>query len=318
MDRVADLENRSGGEGMEHTRPCVIFNPLANRGTAGKLRQELVQCLGRHGGADLVETTRPGEATELASRALQQGYGVIVAAGGDGTVNEIVNGCLSYAGADGPVTLGIIPIGSGNDLAWTVGISPDLETACARVFTGERKVIDMGRITDEGGRSRYFCNGVGIGFDGTVAREVHKITWAGGFTKYLLGLARTFIFYYKAPTTVIRYGDKEISDDIMMLTISNGKRHGGGFMITPEATLDDGILDLCIVRRLGRLSILQLIPKFLKATHVGDPRVQMDQGQRVVVEVPDGLATHLDGEIFAEAARRLDIEILPRRLTVIV
>jgi diacylglycerol kinase family enzyme len=104
----------------------------------------------------------------------------------------------------------------------------------------------------------------------------------------------------------------------MMLTVSNGKRHGGGFIITPEATLDDGILDLCIVRRLGRLSILQLIPKFLKATHVGDPRVQMDQGQRVVVEVPDGLATHLDGEIFAEAARRLEIEILPRRLTVIV
>ena len=302
---------------MERPRPYVIFNPLANRGTASRLLPELERCLAAHGGADLVQTTRPGEAAELAARAMERGCDIIVAAGGDGTVNEIVNGCLSHTREEGPATLGIIPIGSGNDLAWTIGISPDLETACARVFAGERREIDIGRITDEGGRSRYFCNGVGIGFDGTVAREVHKITWAGGFTKYLIGLARTFILYYKAPPTTIRYSDKEIFDDIMMLTVSNGKRHGGGFVITPEATLDDGNLDLCIVPRLGRLSILQLIPKFLKGVHVGDPRVQMDRGQRVIVEVPEGLATHLDGEIFADAARRLDIEVLPRRLTII-
>ena len=301
---------------MEY-RTRVIFNPQANRGTAGRLLPELERCLGLHGQADLVQTTRQGEAVELAVQALEQGFEMVVAAGGDGTVNEIVNGCLSHAGAEGRITLGIIPIGSGNDLAWTIGLPPDLETACARVFTGERRAIDIGRISDGSGRSRYFCNGVGIGFDGTVAREVQKITWAGGFTKYLIGLARTFILYYDAPQVTIRYGDKEISDEILMLTVSNGRRHGGGFIITPEATLDDGCLDLCIVRRVGRLGILQLIPRFLKGTHVGDARVQMDRGQRVIVEVPTGLATHLDGEIFADAARWLDIEVLPRRLAVV-
>jgi YegS/Rv2252/BmrU family lipid kinase len=298
-------------------RTLVVFNPKANRGTVSRLLPELERCLALHGQADLIQTTRQGEAGELAAQAAEQGYQRIVAAGGDGTVNEIVNGYLSYAGPGDPVVLGIVPVGSGNDLAWTIGLSPDLETSCARVFTGERKQIDVGRITDESGRSRYFCNGVGIGFDGTVAREVHKITWAGGFTKYLIGLARTFIFYYEAPPMTIRFGDREIVDEIMMLTVSSGKRHGGGFIITPEATLDDGSLDLCIVRRLGRLGILQLIPKFLKGTHVEDDRVQMDRGERVIVEVPHGLATHLDGEIFAEAARWLDIEVLPRRLTVI-
>ena len=298
-------------------RTCIIFNPQANRGAAARLLPELERCLGQHGQADLVQTTRPGEAAELAARALEQGFDRIVAAGGDGTVHEIVNGCQSYAGADDWGTLGIIPIGSGNDLAWTLDLSPDLETACARVFNGERREIDLGRITDGDGRIRYFCNGVGIGFDGTVAREVQRITWAGGFAKYLLGLARTFLFYYDAPQVTMRYEDQQISDRIMMLTVSNGRRHGGGFIITPDATLDDGCLDLCIVRRVGRLGILQLIPKFLKGVHVGDPRVQMDRGGRVIVEVPDGLATHLDGEIFSDAARWLDIEILPRRLAVI-
>ena len=301
---------------MSRTR--VIFNPQANRGTAAKLLPELVRCLDKYGQADLVQTTRPGEAAELAARALEQGFDKIVAAGGDGTVNEIVNGCQSHAGAEGWGALGILPIGSGNDLAWTLGLSPDLVTACARVFNGKRREIDLGRVTDGNGRSRYFCNGVGIGFDGTVAREVQKITWAGGFAKYLLGLARTFLFYYDAPQVTIRYDDREISDRIMMLTVSNGRRHGGGFIITPEATLDDGRLDLCIVRRVGRLGILQLIPKFLQGVHVDDARVQMDRGGRVVVEVPDGLATHLDGEIFCDAARWLDIEILPRRLAVLI
>ena len=298
-------------------RTRVIFNPQANRGTAAGLLPELERCLGEHGQADLVQTTRPEEAAELAARALEQGFEKIVAAGGDGTVNEIVNGCLSHDGKEDWGTLGIIPIGSGNDLAWTLGLSPDLETACARVFTGERREIDLGRITDGDGRSRYFCNGVGLGFDATVAREVQRITWAGGFAKYLIGLARTFILYYDAPQASIRFGDKEICDEIMMLTVSNGRRHGGGFIITPEATLDDGCLDLCIVRRVGRLDILQLIPKFLKGVHIHDARVQMDRGGRVIVEVPDGLATHLDGEIFADAARWLDIEILPKRLAVI-
>jgi diacylglycerol kinase (ATP) len=298
-------------------RTLVIFNPQANRGTAGRLLPELERCLALHGQVELVQTTRQGEAVELAARALEQGFEMVVAAGGDGTVNEVVNGCLSHAGSESRAILGIIPIGSGNDLAWTIGLSPDLQTACARVFSGERSEIDIGRITDESGRSRYFCNGVGIGFDGTVAREVHKITWAGGFTKYLIGLARTFLLYYEAPQVTIRFDDKEICDEIIMVTVSNGRRHGGGFIITPDATLDDGCLDLCVVRRLGRLGILQLIPKFLKGTHVDDGRVQMARGHRVIVEVPDGLATHLDGEIFAEAARWLDIEILPRRLTVV-
>jgi len=297
---------------------CVIFNPQANRGTAARLLPELEHCLASHGKFDLVQTTRQGEAVDLAARALEQGCKMIVAAGGDGTVNEIVNGCLTQDGPGDQTVLGIIPIGSGNDLAWTIGLPADLEAACARIFRGERREIDIGRVTDHSGRSRYFCNGAGIGFDATVAREVHKIRWAGGFAKYLIGLARTFIIYYEAPQTTIRYGDKEIRDEIMMLTVSNGRRHGGGFIITPDAALDDGCLDLCIVRRVSRLSILQLIPKFLKATHVDDGRVQLDRGQRVLVEIPDGLAAHVDGEIFANAARRLEIEILPRKLNVAV
>ena len=296
----------------------VIFNPAANRGKAAVLLPRLQRYLERHGTFDLAQTTKPGEATALTIQALTQGFNVITAAGGDGTVNEVVNGLLTAQNNGAIGTLGVIPTGSGNDFAYGIGIAQDLETACTRVFVGERRLVDIGHIEDEKQRSRYFDNGVGIGFDAAVALEVRKIHRVGGFLMYLLGVMRTLAFYYKAPLLTVRFDGKEISQETLMLTVSNGRRHGGGFHITPDASMDDGLLDLCIAARMGRLAILQMIPRLVRGSHVGDSRIQMERGQHFIVEVPDGLAVHLDGEIFAECAHRLEIRVLPRQLYTIV
>jgi diacylglycerol kinase family enzyme len=225
---------------------------------------------------------------------------------------------LDHQGEGPKPTLAILPIGSGNDLAWNIGINSDLETACRRLFAGQQKLIDTGLIRDNQGHSRRFCNGVGIGFDGTIAREVQKVQWVGGFTKYLVGIARTFVLHYNAPFGTLDFDGEEIAQDVMMLSICNGRRLGGGFLIAPEAIVDDGYFDICLVPRVGRLTILEMIPRFLRGTHVHDPRVRMDRGQQIGVDLEEGLAVHLDGEIFSDSAHSLQIEILPRSLGVLV
>lgn len=270
----------------------------------------------KKGGLELewIETQAPEHAIALAEEAAVAGRELVVAVGGDGTVNEVING-LMRAGRQGyAATLGIVPVGSGNDFAWLAGVPMDPVTACQRLFNGGTRLVDVGHIRQADGRERYFDNGCGAGFDAQVALEVKRLKWLRGFLIYLVGVLKTLIFHHQAPALRIRLDGRELICPTMMVTIGNGQRHGGGFLVTPDARLDDGLLDLCIAGELSRLGMLMIIPRFMRGTHVTHPKVQMDRARHVTVESPIPLAIHLDGEVFATAACQFEVSVLPGAL----
>ena len=194
----------------------VIVNPIAGRGFGARSTPTIQRLLAEQGlDFDLVSTNSPGEAGDLARQAVLDGYDVVVAAGGDGTYHEVINGmAAAYEGTppdDGIIgTLGVLPVGSGCDLSYSVGVPCELEAACARLAQGELKIIDLGRVTvdeseQDSGTSRYFDNTVGIGFDGVVTLEGKKFKYLRGMALYLPVVLKTVFVSLKPPRAVIEY-----------------------------------------------------------------------------------------------------------------
>jgi len=295
----------------------VILNPVAGRGYGAKVEPEMRRLLEAEGfDFDLVRTARPLHAAELAAQAVGEGFEIVVAAGGDGTTNEVVNGLIAASKDEVAGTLGIIPIGSGSDFANTVGVPPDLRGACRRLAHGQTRLVDVGRVTLPGQAPRYFDNTLGVGFDGVVAVETRKVKWLRGLALYLPVVLKTVFLYYKAPLVTIEYDGQELVLPALMICVANGPREGGGFFVAPQAQPDDGLFDLCIAREVSRLAILGLIPHFMKGTHVGREPITMARAKRVTISSPNDLVAHMDGEILCTDGHRLECEILPRRLRV--
>jgi YegS/Rv2252/BmrU family lipid kinase len=267
---------------------------------------------------DLVRTKGPWHAARLAEQAVKDGFETVVAAGGDGTVNEIINGLLAASqGGTGP-KIGVIPAGSGSDFASGIGLPTDLQEACRHIARGQNKTIDIGRVTVAGQKPRYFGNVVGVGFDGAVLIETLKMKRLRGLTLYLLAVLKTIFLNFEAPMTTVAYDGQEMVLPAMLVSVTNGPREGGGFVIAPEARPDDGLFDVCIARDVDRLTILRLLPHFLKGTHVDLDPITMVQAQQVTISSPEGLIAHVDGEVLCTDAPWIRCEILPGVLTVCV
>lgn len=317
----------------------VIVNPLAGRGFGDSARPKIRRLLAEHGlQFDLVSTSWAGEAVELARQAVLDGYETVVAAGGDGTYQEVINGMLAASQERVTGTLGVLPVGSGCDFAYSVGIPSDLEGACARLAEHHTKTIDLGKVIvdvpvqDKPG-SRYFDNTVGIGFDGVVTEECRRFKRLRGMALYLPAVLKTVFVSLKPPRCTIEYAVDEVGPHpaadhgsqlehhldktVLMATICNGQREGGGFFIAPEARNDDGLLDVCLADNLPRLKILGMIPHFMKGTHVSKPSVTMLRSQHIVITSPDPLIAHADGEMLCTDAHRIECEIVPNRLRVV-
>jgi diacylglycerol kinase (ATP) len=303
------------------SRYKIIANPAAGRGTSGQAVPRIERMLSGYGlDFDLVHTERPWDATELAREAAATGYDVVVAVGGDGTANEVLNGLMQAQQEGlGTCALGVLCVGQGNDFAYSMGISLDLEVGCRALAQGHRRTIDVGRVA--GGhypKGRYFGNGVGIGFDAVVGFEALKMTRLHGFLSYLVAVLKTVFLYYKAPLVTIEYEEQTITQPSLMVSIMNGQRLGGGFMMAPEGKPDDGLFDLCIAGEVSRARIFGLIPHFIRGTQATQEPIQTGQARRVVVTAVEGvLPAHADGETLCTEGRRLEIELLPRQVEVI-
>lgn len=297
----------------------IILNPRADRGRALQLKDKLLEWGEGLGRLTLETTTRPGHAAELAQQAAAAGCDVVVAAGGDGTVHEIINGLVSGGRQD--TLLGVIPIGSGNDFAYAFGLPlADPQVALRRIFTGAPQPIDLALLTDDRGRRLVVDNAIGIGFDAAVAVEASAITRFYGFVAYLVATLRVLAMHYDRPQLTIRYDDQVMQQRAIMMTIGLGPRTGGGFLITPAARHDDGLLDTCLVDPVGRLTILGLLPQVMKGKHVTSPHIKMLRHRQVTVESDAPLAIHTDGEIFArlqDNVRRVTIMCLPAAIRLI-
>lgn len=305
-------------EGKRHK---IIVNPASGRGNGGRIIPELQDNLQKMGlDFELVRSERPFHAADLARQAAEEGFAVIVAVGGDGTANEVING-LMQARQNGnlPAALAAIPAGRGNDFCHSLGMPADLESACRVLAEGRRRPIDIGLVrgsmVPDG---RYFGNSLGIGFDAVVTIEAMKMKRLSGMASYLVAVLKTVFLYYKAPQVEILHGDQPLSLPALMVSIMNGRRQGGVFVMSPHAQNDDGLFDLCVVREVSKGRIFTLVPYFFSGAQFGQKEVQFLQADGVTVTAVEGvLPAHLDGEILCEDGTWLSVEMLPGQLEAI-
>jgi diacylglycerol kinase (ATP) len=299
-------------------KTLIIVNPIAGRGRAGRVIPEIERHLSDQGvDFDLVLTERPWHAADLAERAATDGYEVVASASGDGTANETLNGLMrARAGGFDGTAMCILPVGTGNDFAYGMGIRGNLAESCAMLATGQTVPMDVGLV--KGGdypEGRYFGNGVGIGFDAAVGFEAARIRWLRGLPAYLIAALRTIFIYYSAPTVEITHGEENLTQASLMVSIMNGQRMGGGFFMAPEGDPGDGHFDLCIAASPGKMRILKLITHFLKGTQATQPEISTGRTRKVTVSAVEGtLPAHCDGETLCYTGSELSVELIPQAL----
>jgi YegS/Rv2252/BmrU family lipid kinase len=299
----------------------IILNPVSGMGSALKTLPKIEQLLASHQLEYSVTLTEyPWHAAKLAEEAAQQGYDVVVAAGGDGTLNEVLNGLMTSRRNGNPTAaLAALPVGRGNDFSFSMGIPLELAAACQTLAENHRRTIDIGRVTSEMfPNGRFFGNGVGVGFDAMVGFVAAR-QGIRGFLGYLVAAVRTTFIYSPAPVMQIELGDRNLTQPCLMVSVMNGRRMGGGFLMTPTSLPDDSQLDLCIVAEVPKPTVFKIIPLFFKGTQSSHPAVQMAQSQQVRVTALKGaLPAHCDGETLCTAGKDLAIELLPRQLELLV
>lgn len=301
-------------------RVKIIMNPWSDQRRAGQLQSTIETAVQQFGSADLVLTKRPGHAVELARQASDEGYDLVVAAGGDGTVHEVVNGLIRGDKAD--TVLGVLPIGSGNDFAFGLGIPlDDLTGAVARLFQGSPRLVDVARIEDENGRYQIFDNNFGLGFDAIVVIRTEAINRIHGFLMYLTAVLQTIALYYQTPHVDVWFDDEKVSQKTLFLALGVGPRGGGGFFLTPDAVSNDDLIDSCLVNPIGRLTMLGMLGQAIKGTHIHSKHVTMRKNKRIRIQSDMPMPIHIDGEVFAypkDNIRQVTITSIPAALKVMV
>jgi YegS/Rv2252/BmrU family lipid kinase len=296
----------------------LILNPASGHGLGRKLRPRIERALRDAGVAcDVLETSAPGDAVGLARDAAARGVGRVVAAGGDGTVHEVANGLLQAPpAADGATrpALATIPIGTGNDFAKLVGVHKlPPEEAAKRIAAGRVRVFDVGKVVGE-----YFDNSLGIGFDAEVARQANQATRLSGLAVYVVAVYKSFVSF-RAPTLEVTSAAHSEAGPMMMLECSIGRSAGGGFYLTPDADPADGLLDVCLIRKVGLAKFLRYVPRVLSGKHTGLKEVAMFRTASLRIRSADRpLLLHLDGEVRAPDAREIEVALEAGRLRVLV
>ena len=310
----------------------VIYNPIAGRGRVKKYWPEVQQGLVDAGiEFDVTATSAPLEAVTLAEKAATK-YSTVIAVGGDGTVHEVVNGLLRASREGETITLGVVPLGNGDDFAKMIppqttigGKVFDWQVAIEKITEGQTKLFDVGRMSGnqlpskQDNKPQYFMNGMDIGFGAQAALNFTKVpSFLTGIVAYLAAILKTLIDY-RIPNVSIQIDDQKAFEQTTTMTaITNGRCFGSGFWVCPEAQVDDGLLDVMVTQSVGRLKILRLIPKIMKGTHVNEPILQNYRARRVVIKSQQFLVVEADGEIPYPQTRYLEVQILDKKLRVIV
>ncbi len=287
----------------------VILNPAAGRGrasTAGPLLRELLRRAGRE--YEWKETTKPGEAADMAARATRASHSRILLVGGDGTIADVAP---ALVGRDDAPPLALIPAGTGNDTAKTLGVFKiGIERALRNAFGGQEIRLDAGRVN-----GRIFVNGFGAGLDGAVAAQAGRVPWIKGISTYLIAFALTLpgwkAFHYEAELDGVAH-----SGAATFVAFANGRVCGGGFLLTPLADPCDGRMDACIAGGHSRLAILYHLPKAIFGHHVSDPSTIYRTLRHVSIRFSRPLDGHVDGNTMP-GIDRAEVEILPGALAAI-
>ncbi|HXF83839.1 MAG TPA: diacylglycerol kinase family protein [Anaerolineales bacterium] len=302
-----------------HRKIKIILNPMADMGNAWRVARDLRSITEEHGGIDWSGTVYPGHAVELARQAGHEGYDLVIAVGGDGTVHEVMNGLMQVPENQRPI-LGVVPVGSGNDFAHSIGVPKNPAEALHHAIHGAPSTVDLGVMTDEHGRREYFDNTLGVGFGAIVTIRSHQLPLLRGFLIYLTAVLQTIILDHNPIKMKIEVDGKTFEENIIYLVICNGPREGGGFLIAPEAKIDDGMLHYAMITDVSRLMLLRIVPEVMKGTHGRFKQVTIDQCKKFTLTADRPLYIHADGEIFSGPGtdvRKVSFEILPHALKVV-
>jgi diacylglycerol kinase (ATP) len=293
---------------------ALLVNPAARAGSSTAAGAEAAERLRAHGiRTTLISGGSADESRELLRTAIDLGTDAVVVAGGDGTVHLAIQ---EVAGTGIP--LGIIPVGSGNDFAATLGITQgDVAAAAETVAAGRTRSIDLARVTRGDGSTAYFGSVLASGFDSKVNDRANAMRWPRGGSRYNIAILVEFIRLAGIPYEVeleLPDGARErIAGDLVMATVGNGRSYGGGIPICPDADLADGLLDLVLVRPAGRLRLLRLLPRVYQGTHATVAEVSIRRIRSVRLSSP-GVTAYADGDPIG--ALPLTVGVVPGAITV--
>jgi YegS/Rv2252/BmrU family lipid kinase len=297
---------------MDNTEPRWVFivNPIAGNGFATTIVPTLKEMIQKHNAdAEIVFTERSGHAAELSEEYLRKGFRYIIAVGGDGTFNELSRPLIYKK----DVIAGIIPGGTGNDFIQILGFPDRFGDKEWDIFFN-RNLIPMDAGSCNG---MIFLNGMGLGFDAMVAAENYtepgKVK-SGSKHKYIWHIVKTLLFF-REKRMIVSTGTGRHETDCFINTIANGRRFAGGFYLTPKAIANDGLLDVCMIRKLSLIERFSILLKVPEGKHINDRRVNYYQSKNINIEFKEVVPFHLDGELYF--SDKFDVKILPASLKII-
>jgi diacylglycerol kinase (ATP) len=294
-------------------KAVFLVNPASDNGSTGRRWPELARrasALGLTG--DALFSERPGHLRELARQAAEEGATMVVAVGGDGTVNEVATGIVGMGG----VELAVIPRGTGVDFVRTYGIPTKLEGAVEVVLEGRTREIDAGRVgyrewSGDAGEA-WFVNAAGVGMSGAIAKRTNESTKAfGGKLSYLWSTLAVFARWRNTEVRIAVDGQTR-SGRMNEVVVANGRYLGGGMMLCPEASPDDGLFDVLLIGDITKRDLVQTLPKIYRGRHLPHPKAELLRGTVVSVDSDERLPVQLDGE--QPGTTPVRFELVPRAL----
>lgn len=297
-------------ESIKNDLWVFIVNPIAGNGFGKSMIPLISEKIRKYGiSGEIVETQRSGHAVELSGEFYKKGYRTIIGVGGDGTANEVARPLINRKDA----VFGVIPAGTGNDFIQVTGFHDRMTDNDWDVFF-RKPIIPMDAGSVNG---MIFLNGMGLGFDAQVAAENYTepgVVKKGGKHKYIWHIIKTILFFREKRMTAT-IGSARTETDCFINTVSVGRRFAGGFLLTPKAIANDGLLDVCSIKRLNLIQRLKLFMKVPKGDHIKDKKVHYYQTDSLKIEFPEKVPFHVDGEI--NFSNRFDIKIMPEALNII-
>ncbi len=291
----------------------VILNPYANRWISGKRQPELEAALKKAGYDYIIKVSEyPEHGIELAKQAVLEGNTPLIAAGGDGTLSEVVNGLMQATPPGelpaGPI--GFVPFGTANDLTDMLAIPRELDQVVQLFISGHTTTIDLGKVN-----GRYFDNNSAVGLEPIISIYNIKLKWLKGVIRYMISAVLGIIRNPKWEAE-IEWDDQKYTGQIALVSVGNSARTGGVFFMTPNASLSDGFLDFVFAPGLKHARLMQLLPKTQTGEHIHEVEVREHRTKKLTIRTETPTPIQADGEIFDLAATEITYEIVPGALKV--
>ena len=269
----------------------IVANPKAGHGKGIRAIKELHLLLGaKVVKYELFETQYPGHATELAQRLVEKGARQIIILGGDGTISEVVNSTVNSG-----VELGIISMGTGNDLARSLGLPyNNAEKALEVILTGEPTKVDVGWEED-----RCFIATLGLGFPAIIAQKVNKMKYLKGPPAFFIATYKTISHLQPIPVR-ITLDNETLNVNCTSILIQNTRFCGGGLLVAPAARTDDGLFDVVVVNDIGKMDLMMNFPKIYSGRHLKHPKFSLYRSQSVRIDTSINLSKMFDGDIYGQ------------------